>query len=99
MELSQDLPPDAQLVGYDISSAQFPNKESLAPQVRLETLDILNDELPKELVETFDVVHVRAFALVVQAGDPRTMLSKLCALLSMFGACNFWPPIAHSYHR
>ena len=83
MELSRDLPSDAQLVGYDISSAQFPNEESLPPQVRLELLDILSDELPKELLGTFDVVHVRALVLVVQAGDPRTILSNSCALLSM----------------
>ena len=83
LELSQGLPSDAQLVGYDVSSAQFPNRESLPPQVRLENLDILSDELPEELVGTFDVVHVRALVLVVQAGDPRTLLSNSCALLSM----------------
>ncbi|KAL8794431.1 MAG: hypothetical protein Q9195_003018 [Heterodermia aff. obscurata] len=85
LELSQDLPSDTQLVGYDISSAQFPNKESLPPQVHLEILDILSDELPKEVVGTFDVVHIRALVLVVQAGDPRTILSNSCALLKPGG--------------
>ena len=45
-------------------------------------LDILNGGLPKELVNAFDVVHIRAFAVVVKAGDPGAVLTRLCEMLS-----------------
>ena len=51
--------------------------------MHFDILDILSPDLPKELVNAFDVVHIRAFALVVKGGDPGRVLERLCKILSM----------------
>jgi len=93
LELSQHLQLDARITGYDISPEQFPAKEWLPPQVSLETLDIMGEELPKELENAFDVVHIRAFVCVVEAGDPRNLMAKLGKMLSMLPLSFFPSPL------
>ena len=83
LELSRHLPSTAQIFGYDISPAQFPAKEWLPHNVQLDILDVVNQELPKELKNAFDVVHLRAFALVIKGGDPKGVLNTLVEMLSM----------------
>ncbi len=51
--------------------------------MHFDILDILSPDLPEELVSAFDVVHIRAFAVVVKGGDPGTVLERLCKMLSM----------------
>ena len=51
--------------------------------MHFDILDILSPDLPEELVNAFDVVHIRAFALVVKGSDPGRVLERLCKMLSM----------------
>ena len=71
------------MLGYDISTAQFPAKEWLPANVQLEVLDILDTDLPDELKGAFDVVHLRAFAVVIKRGEPRGVLDRVVEMLSM----------------
>ena len=71
------------LYGFDISSEMFPATEWLPNNVQLDLIDAVESEFPKELENSFDVVHVRAFVLVVKQNDPSSLLRKLSMLLSM----------------
>ena len=51
--------------------------------MQLDILDVLNREVPKELKDAFDVVHIRAFAVVIKGGDPKGVLNTLVEMLSM----------------
>ena len=51
--------------------------------MHFDILDILSPDLPEELVNAFDVVHIRAFAVVVKGDDPGRVLEKLYKMLSM----------------
>ena len=50
--------------------------------MHLGILDILDGELPEELKSAFDVVHLRAFAVVIKGGDPTGVLDRLIEMLS-----------------
>jgi hypothetical protein len=70
-----------QLSGFDITDAQFPPREWLPPNVRLEKLDILAP-IPDELRGRYDVVATRFFSLMVKNNDVDTLLGNLLSLLS-----------------
>ncbi len=40
------------------------------------------DDIPDDLVERFDVVHVRAFAVIIKNNDPVPFLRNMMRLLS-----------------
>lgn len=46
-------------------------------------MDVFGD-IPNHMVEKFDVVHIRAFALVVTYSDPMSLLKNLVSMLSGF---------------
>ncbi|KAI9678526.1 MAG: hypothetical protein M1822_007469 [Bathelium mastoideum] len=69
--------------GFDISSAQFPKAASLPSNVSLRTLDIY--DIPSELHEKFDLVHVRMLGFGVRDNDPLPVLRNLFALLKPGG--------------
>lgn len=70
--------------GSDISAEQFPAKEYLPANVSFRLLDAFQ-EIPDELQGAFDVVHIRAFALVVKGGDLDVLLGNLIRLLKPGG--------------
>ena len=80
LELSQQVSSDWQLDGFDISTAQFPASEFLPPNVTLTSLDAFGN-LPVDLIAKFDIVHVRAFCVVVKKGDPGPLMANLIKLL------------------
>lgn len=82
LELARHCPPSWELEGSDVSVEQFLAEEYLPTNVRLEVLDAFQ-EIPEELHEAFDIVHIRAFALVVKGGDPGPLLANLIRLLSI----------------
>lgn len=57
--------------------------------MQLDILDVLSQELPKELKGAFDVVHLRAFAVVIKGGDPKEVLNTLVGMLSMLTPLRF----------
>lgn len=40
------------------------------------------DDMPEELNATFDIVHVRALAVIVKGGDPGPLIKNLLKMLS-----------------
>ena len=81
IDLSEQLPL-AQLDGFDISDSQFPPQQWLPSNVKLRTHDALA-EVPNELVEKYDVIHLGLLVLV--AGDnPTILLNNAVKMLSMY---------------
>ena len=76
----RNLPPTVKLHGFDISLDQCPPKSRLPANVTFDTWDIFADP-PKDLVGTFDVVHVRLITLVIKNGDPSRVITNLHKLL------------------
>ncbi|KAF7920193.1 uncharacterized protein EAE97_011534 [Botrytis byssoidea] len=79
LELSQIVSPNLQLHGFDISKELFPAKEYLLSNMKLEILDAF-ETLPEYLKGNFDVVHIRAFIIVVKGGHPGVLLDNLIAM-------------------
>lgn len=69
-------------MGFDISTAQFPQKEALPSNVMLEEFDIYAS-IPERLVGRFDVVHVQLLVAGVRDADPVPVLNQLLRMLSM----------------
>ncbi len=81
LEVAQEFPQSFQLDGFDISSSQFPAVEFLPGNITLKTMDVFG-EIPDELVGKYDMIHVRAFAIVIKGGDPGPLLDNLIKMLS-----------------
>ena len=81
IELARQVPDSCQLEGFDISSDQLSASNLLPRNLSLHKNNCF-DEVPPELVGKFDVVHVRALAVVVQKGDPNPLLRSLRRMLS-----------------
>jgi hypothetical protein len=79
--MAAHVPSQIQLHGFDVSTTLFPPKEYLPQNIELHELDVFG-KLPEDLRGKFDVVHVRAFTIVVKGGDPRGLLDNMIAMLS-----------------
>ncbi|CEN62960.1 hypothetical protein ASPCAL09588 [Aspergillus calidoustus] len=91
ISLSLALPASVQLNGFDITDAQFPPREWLPPNVRLEKLDILGP-VPQELRGRYDVVAIRFFSLMVMDNDVSILLGNLLSLLKPGGYLQWIEP-------
>lgn len=78
----------ASIDGFDISADQFPPKEWLPSNVSLGTFDALLP-IPDELIEKYDIIHVRIFVAVVKNEDPTPLLKNLISMLSLY-PCDFF---------
>lgn len=83
VELAQESPQTWQLEGYDVNANHLPATEYLPRNVTMRILDIF-DDIPDELVEKFDVVHVRVFAAIIKNNDPNPFLKNIMRLLSKY---------------
>ncbi|GIJ83008.1 hypothetical protein Asppvi_001525 [Aspergillus pseudoviridinutans] len=77
-EVARDIP-TATLDGLDISLDSGPPAEWLPKNATLRQLDIF-DDVPPDLVGTYDIVHLRFFMLVVRESDPIPVIRKLLAM-------------------
>ncbi|KAF4634393.1 hypothetical protein G7Y89_g3729 [Cudoniella acicularis] len=84
LELAAQISPQIELHGFDISSDLFPAKEYHPPNLTLQHLDAFGD-LPENLKGKFDIVHIRAFTIVVKGGHPGKLLDNLVAMLKPGG--------------
>ena len=80
-EVLSHLPPSTQIDGFDISTEHWPAKEWLPSNVSLHLFDIL-ENVPEHLVGRYDIVHLRAFVIVVRNNDPTGVLRNLIKMLS-----------------
>ena len=81
MELAQEVPQTWQLEGYDINANYLPATEDLPHNVTMRIIDVF-DDIPDELAEKFDVIHVRTFAVIIKNNDPVPFLKNIMRLLS-----------------
>ncbi|KAA8647039.1 uncharacterized protein ATNIH1004_005722 [Aspergillus tanneri] len=84
ISLSANLPSTVQLDGFDITDAQFPPKQWLPTNVRLEKWNI-HESVPEYLLGQYDVVNIRYFALVVRKDNLSRLLRNLISLLKPGG--------------
>ena len=83
MEVAGFLPPSMQLVGLDVEHVQCPPPEWLPGNIELRLWDVFS-AVPNILFESFDVVIVRDFVLLVRDNDPTPILQNLLKLLSAY---------------
>ena len=81
VEMAKESPPTWQFEGVDVSSLNFPAKEYLPTNVSLGSVDVFED-VPGGMVERYDVVHVRAFGVVIKYSNPMPLLKNLVSMLS-----------------
>ena len=83
LDLAREVPSNWSLQGFDVSVMQFPVPQNLPDNVSLRFLDAF-DDIPENMTSKFDIVHIRAFAVVVKGGDPGPLTKNLVKLLSVF---------------
>ena len=76
--------PTARLHGFDIDTSQAPPKQWLPSNITLETWNIF-DDVPENMIGTYDVVHLRLLVLVVHRSDIRNVIRKLLRMLKPGG--------------
>lgn len=81
LDVASNLPSDTQLDGLDINLSQVPPKEWLPPNMSFHIYDF-NQETPANMVEHYDVVHVRHLFTIIKHDDPTSVLQSLLRLLS-----------------
>lgn len=80
--MAREVPSSWNLQGFDVSTSQFPVAANLPTNVSLGVLDAF-DEIPANFVAKFDLIHVRAFAVVIKGGNLNPLLQNLVRMLSM----------------
>lgn len=83
VEVGRQLGPNSDLHAIDINLQQAPPKQWLPKNIALHRWNFY-DEVPPELEEKFDLVHVRLVSVVVKDNDPVPILKNLCKLLSQY---------------
>lgn len=83
LDLARQVPSSWILLRFDVSTSQYSAAQRLPQNVSLRVLDAF-DDIPPELIMKFDMVHVRAFLVVVKGGDSGPLLKNLVKLLSVF---------------
>ena len=83
MDVAQCVPQSMELVGLDNDLRQSPPQVWLPSNVKMVQWDAFL-EVPKDLFESFDVVVVRDFMIVVPENDPTALLQNILKLLSAY---------------
>lgn len=86
--------PSAQLCGFDISFDAAPPREILPSNVSFRHWDVKQD-LPEDLVESFDIVHVRFFAFVLMSDQVQPVVERLFKMLSTSACHRYWERFAN----
>ncbi|KAK5125604.1 hypothetical protein LTR85_011878 [Meristemomyces frigidus] len=84
LDMANELPRSSQLDGIDISFGQCPPEAWLPKNVDLHQLDVF-DEVPDDMLERYNVIHVRHFVCVVKGNDPAPLLRNLLRMLKPGG--------------
>ncbi|KAL9118287.1 MAG: hypothetical protein Q9187_005171 [Circinaria calcarea] len=97
LELAREVPASWTLEGFDISAAQYPAVEYLPSNVSLKTLDVYA-KTSEDLIGRFDIVHIRAFTVVVRGEDTASLLKNVIAMLKPGGYLQWDEVDAGSFH-
>lgn len=84
MDVARQLPQSMQLDGIDIDLSQCPPQEWLPSNVKLRQWDVFA-EVPQDMVESYDIVCLRHFIMVVKDNDPAPLLQSVLKLLKPGG--------------
>jgi len=84
LDLAQQLPASTRLDAIDISFGQLPPREWLPKNVTLRLADVFRPPTD-DLVEKYDVIHIRHFVCVVKENDPTPLLKNLLRMLKPGG--------------
>ncbi|KAI4124251.1 MAG: hypothetical protein LQ338_004909 [Usnochroma carphineum] len=84
LDLAEIVPSGWKLYGFDIARENFPAKDFLPENISFHVQDAF-EEPPTDLIEKFDIVHIRAFVLLVKGGDPNPLFSNLIKMLKPGG--------------
>jgi len=76
--------PNAKLEGFDIDLDQAPHENWLPSNVKIRYWNIFED-VPSDLIEKYDVVHVRLLVLVIEPGNHGVVIRNLLKLLKPGG--------------
>ena len=100
LDLAYQLQRSCQLDGLDISFAQCPPREWLPKNISLRLVDVFRD-VPDELVEKYDVVHIRHFVCVVKGNDPTALLKNLLRMVKPGGWIQWdeWDVVARHFTK
>lgn len=79
-----ELYPDAEVVGFDISDAQFPSKMTWPSNVRLELGDLFLP-VPAKYQQYFDIVHVRLIVAAIYIMDKDVLLKNILSMIKPGG--------------
>lgn len=93
LDVAEELPPTAELQGFDIDISQAPATGFLPANVTMTPLDIFKP-LPKDLESKFDVINLKLFMLVVKDNDPSAVVKNLTRMLSKL--CDIRPRLSPS---
>lgn len=84
-EASKIFGVDIELYGFDIQPSHFPTTSCTPSNVHFVLQDILKDEFAAELIESFDLVHVRAFSSLIKNDDASPLCQVALKLLKPGG--------------
>lgn len=91
-DLSIELDPSVQLVGFDTNTSQAGPPQWLPSNVTIRQWDATT-EVPSDLVGQFDIVNLRLFGLVIRE-DPAPVLRNLMKMLSIYSLSLFHPQVS-----
>lgn len=83
LDLAQTLSTETELVGFDISTQQFPAPDERPSNIELHEQSVLNP-FPDRYHGYFDVVAVRLITAGLRAGDWEVAVENVSKLLSMY---------------
>ncbi|KAI0419308.1 S-adenosyl-L-methionine-dependent methyltransferase [Xylaria grammica] len=83
-DMSTRLPPTTQLDGLDISLKSTPPGQWLPPNVTFRLWDV-KQAVPEDLVEKYDVVHVRLLIFVLRDDEIPVVLQNIMSLIKPGG--------------
>ncbi|KAL2836689.1 hypothetical protein BJY01DRAFT_258622 [Aspergillus pseudoustus] len=84
LDLLPEFSPTANFEGLDMSLALTPPTAWLPPNLTVREWN-LDDDVPDDLVEKYDVIHLRLLVLVVRDGDPAPVTRKVARMLKPGG--------------
>ncbi|KAL8936369.1 MAG: hypothetical protein Q9211_004219 [Gyalolechia sp. 1 TL-2023] len=84
LDFARQHPRAARLDGFDISLDQVPSAARLPSNVSFHQFNVL-EQPPDDLVERYDIVHVRHLNVIITNNDPTAVLGHLLAMLKPGG--------------
>lgn len=84
LDLAEQAHRSTHFDGFDISLAQTPPKDWVPSNVNFRQYDVLTAP-PDDLLEKYDIVHVRHLSYIVRNNDPTSVLQNLLKMLKPGG--------------